>query len=338
MQRTLPFHSNLITFGIPVLLILSMVGLAYSSWFQSNPSELALGITFDLTLTIPIVYLILIWKKDIPKITAVPFYIAGLIVASYVIPTQHQQALSQIKQWVVPVVELGVFLFVVLKMRSLRIRFKAQQKTIPDFFSAMKEASMEILPGKVGSFFAMEISTFYYGFFNWKKPAIKANQFTYHKESGSVALLYVVMLLVVVETAIIHLLVEQWSDLAAWILTGISVYSGLQVFGMARSMDKRPISLEDDHIHLKYGILAEAAIQYDNIADVELSVKDLDEEDKSVRKLSPLGQLESHNVLIHLKEEDTIHGLYGMKKTCKTLALHVDDKDEFAKQLNELKG
>ena len=51
------------------------------------------------------------------------------------------------------------------------------------------------------------------------------------------------------------------------------------------------------------------------------------------RKLSPLGDFESHNVVIQLKNENTLNRLYGFKKTYKTIALHIDEKEQFKTRL-----
>ena len=89
-------HRNLITFGIPLFLILSVIVLANSSIFQLHPKELSIGITFDLILVIPAIYFLLIRKREIPKITTVPFFIAGIVIASFIIPKDFQFYLTQV--------------------------------------------------------------------------------------------------------------------------------------------------------------------------------------------------------------------------------------------------
>ena len=69
------------------------------------------------------------------------------------------------------------------------------------------------------------------------------------------------------------------------------------------------------------------------IDSIEISSKDV-ELNKETRKLSFLGELESHNVIIRLKNENTLIGLYGIKKKFKVLALYIDDKNEFKNQID----
>ena len=51
--------------------------------------------------------------------------------------------------------------------------------------------------------------------------------------------------------------------------------------------------------------MSEATIDLKDIESIEVSSKDI-ELNEDTRKLSFLGELESHNVVIHLKEENTL--------------------------------
>jgi hypothetical protein len=179
-----------------------------------------------------------------------------------------------------------------------------------------------------------EIAVFYYGFIHWKTIKLRPNEFSYHKDSGTVGLLMALVFLIAVETLAIHLLLEQWSIMAAWVLTVISMYSAIQIFGFSKSLLKRPIVITDHVLYLRYGILNETAI---NIEDIDLSTTDL-KPNSETRKLSVLGALEGHNVVITLKKENTLIGLYGIIKNYKVLALHIDDKQDFKATLDEMFG
>lgn len=328
MYRTMRFNHPLLAVGIPLLLMLSMVLLSQSDWFQQHPENLSVAITFDLLLTVPLVYLFLIWKRPIPKTTVVPFFIAGLVLGSYILPAGYQSYLDLAWQWVVPVVELAVFTLIALKARAVLHAYKAHGKGAMDFHTLIKQACGEVLPARVDKILAFEISVIYYGFVNWKERKLQANEFSYHKKTGTIAVLAILIGIIWIETAVIHLLLQRWSPLAAWILTVLSLYSGFQVFGMLRSLPKRPIRIEENALLLRYGIMSEATIPLNDIDAVVLSSKQQNF-DHTTRKLSPLGDLESHNVLIHLKNQTTLEGLYGFKKTCTTVALHIDEKERF---------
>jgi hypothetical protein len=86
---------------------------------------------------------------------------------------------------------------------------------------------------------------------------------------------------------------------------------------------------------LRYGLFSESTIQISSIKDLELSARSI-EADNTIKKLSPLRDFESHNVIIHLENEEVLFGLYGMKSTYQTIALHVDDKEQFAKEIKKV--
>lgn len=334
MNGTLNFQKNLTIFGIPLMLIAMMILLAKSSAFTANPDSLSIGITLDLLLTVPLVYVLLIRNTNIPKTTVVPFLILGMLVGYIVLPAQNQYYLDLFKSWVFPVVEISIISLVIYKVRQAIKRYQTNQNPSVDFFTTLKNTCSEILPKSAVMPVVTEIAVFYYGFIHWKKRTLNENEFSYHRESGAIGLLVAILFLVSVETFVFHVLLIKWSKIAAWILTFLSIYSGFQLFGFLKSMYKRPISIEHDRLYLRYGIMNETTIELVKIDSVEVSSKDI-EFNKETRSFSILGNLESHNVIIRLKEEHSISGLYGIKRNYTTLALHVDDKLRFAAEINK---
>jgi hypothetical protein len=334
MYKLVNQKDNLILFGVPCLIILAMVFIAKSSLFNLNPAVVSFGITFDLLLTTPLVYFLLIRKTTIPKFTVVTCFIAGLVIASFILPVENQYYLTLAKNWILPLIEASVLIMVIYQSRKAITFYKVNDALSPDFFTAVKNACLQILPAKAAIPLATEVSIFYYGFLNWKKTVPRKNEFTYHKDTATVALLISILFLIALEAAITHLLVAKWNPTVAWILTALSMYSAIQIVGVLKSIAKRPISIREGKLILYYGILSEAIIDLKDIIAVEISTKPWKDGNK-ITKLSPLGELESHNVIIRLKNEHTMTGFYGIKKKFKTLALHVDHKEAFKAQIEE---
>ena len=294
-----------------------------------------LAISLDLLLTVPVVYFLLIRKTGIPKVTVVPFLILSTVVASFILPTTHQVYIDLFKTWGIPVIEIAVLTFITLKVRFLVRRYHDSKEQASDFFTALKEACSEIIPPKLVPLFASEVSVIYYGFISWRRRLLRSNEFSYHKRSGTQALLGAAVVIIGIETVALHLLLAQVSALGAWILTGLSVYTALQVFGVAKSLARRPIVCMEDRLIVRYGILNECEIAFEDIESVELSKRSVTL-DKSITKLSPLGDMERHNLIIRLKNENTLTGLYGVKKRFRRLALHVDDDLGFKTQVDAM--
>ena len=328
MAKIITLQRQLISFGIPVLMMGTLAFITKSTLFNLKDNVLAFGITVDLLLTIPFVYFLLIRKTNIPSITIVPFFIFGIIVASILVPKENQYFLNLIKTWVLPLLETTILILVIYKIRKAVKHYKKNTVLTHDFFTALKNVCSEILPKKAVMPFAIEIAVFYYGFIYWKKLLPKENEFTYHKKSGTVTLLIAILFIVAIEASVIHVLLVIWSSVAAWIMTILSLYSAIQIFGFLKSIIKRPISIEGDKLNLRYGILSEAIIDIKDIESIEVTTKSV-EFNKETRKLSPFGDLESHNVIIKFNKEQTLIGFYGIRKEFKTLALHVDNNAEF---------
>lgn len=331
MNRTLNINRNLITFGIPLSLLGILILLMKSSFLAEN-EPLNLAITADLLLTVPLVYFLLIRKTEIPNTTVVPIMIVGLLIGSYFLPKESQTYLTIFKTWALPVIEISILTFVVIKVRSAIKKYKGLKRSASDFFNALKSTCYEILPKRLVLPFATEVAVFYYGFINWKTIVINENEFTYHKKSGTPALFGAFILIIGIETFAFHFLLARWSLIAAWVLTTLSVYTAIQIFGFAKSLSKRPISINQNSLTLKYGILNEVEIPFSYIGKIELSRKSLDK-DVLTKTLSPLGEIESHNVIIHLKKENELVGLYGMKKKFKVIGLHIDEPKEFKEKI-----
>lgn len=335
MNNTTTLQRNLIIFGIPLMIVCLMVLIANSSIFQNNANAVAIGITFDLVLTVPLVYFLLIRKTNIPVTTVVPFLILGIVVCSIILPPENQYYLNLFKTWALPVLELSIVSYIVYNIRKAVKQFKLNKDQSFDFFTTLKTTCSEILPKGLVMPFVTEIAVFYYGFIYWKKRTLRENEFSYHKESGTITLLIAIIFIVGIETVTVHVLLSKWSIIAAWIFTFLSIYSGIQIFGFLKSMLKRPISVEGNKVNLRYGIMSETTINIEDIVSVEITSKDF-EKSKENRKLSILGELESHNMVIRLKNENTLTGLYGVKRTYKNLAIYVDDKQEFKNRIGGL--
>lgn len=315
------------------MLLLVLVLLMTSSYLNGNDT-LSLAITTDLLLTVPLVYFFTIRKTKIPKTTVIPVMILGLAIGYYFLPAENHNYLDLFKSYALPFVELFVLTFVVLKVRKTVKTYQRLKTATPDFFDTLKRVCSELFPKRMVPFIALEISIFYYGFINWKKRTLSSNEFSYHKKSTTQSLMIALIMIIGIETVWLHIVLTKWNPIVAWILTGLSVYSAFQVFGFARALSKRPITLDENALNLRYSIMSETQIPYADIESVELSKSDL-EKDKLTRTLSPLGELESHNVIIRLKKENTLSGLYGSKKPFTTLGLHIDEANTFKEKLEK---
>ena len=317
-------------FGVPLLMILGITCLTFLPIFASQ--NLSYAITLDLIFTVPIVYYLLIRKTEIPKGTAVTFLILGVVIAYYIIPQEHQTIINFAKQFLIPVLEISIFTFVTLRIRKVYKNFQGAKEDAPDFMSTLRVAVSEVLPKKVVEPFVLEIAMIYYCFFAWKKPILPNNAFTYHKKSALALIFGVFIGLILVETFAFHILVERWNPTIAWIGTSLSIYSLVQIIGITKSASRRPIILNDEKAILRFGMMSETEVAYDEIERVELSQRTISN-NPLAKKLGT--ELNSHNVVIYLKKENILHGLFGIKSNFNILSLFVDDHKKFKEEIEQ---
>lgn len=335
MTNTFQINRTWISLVIPFLIILILVLLSKSTFLADYPSIGSFAITFDLLITAPFIYYFLIRKSKIPVTTVVPILIVGLIVGTYIIPIENQHYLNLFKIWGLPIIELLVLTFIIIKVKRSINTYKQKKQGKTDFYATLNETCSELIPQKLVPFFATEIAIFYYGFLNWKKHFPKPNEFTYHKNSGTTSLIAAIIFIVLIESFVLHILIAKWSNVAAWILSALSIYTAVQLFGFLKSLSQRPITISNDNLIIRYGILAETEIRLQDIDFIELSTSDL-KLDNLTKKLSTFGELESHNVILKLKREYSLLGLYGIRKKFTNLALYLDKKEEFKSKIEAI--
>lgn len=316
----------LLIFSIPALMLLTAVYLGLGlQKFGQDAQLMSRAITIDLILTTPLVYFLLIRKKSIPKFTVVPFFIGGIVIASIILPPSYQDLLSVVKIWVLPMVELIIFSLVLRKIIHLRREFKSLRSERLDFLTALRQSTKALLPPRIASIFTMEIGLFYFTFFHWKKAVYRPNEFSYHKKTGILGVLAVLLLVATIELFSVHLLLHHSYPTLAWVLSIISLYGLIQLIGLMKSIPHTPIQIGADAVTIRMGLFQEAVIPFEALDSVELTMADYPKEDSSYQKITPF----DHNCIIHLKTDQTLLSFFGVKKSFRHLVLAVDDLTGF---------
>lgn len=334
MLKRTNLQSNLVVFGIPLLMILSLIVLMKSSFFIPKLSSYIL---IDLLITIPLVYYLLVRKKRIANKTVITVAFLGLAVASIFLPEENQGLVSQLRMFLVSLVEIFLVTYIVIKGRKAVIKIKAFRDYSLDFFDILQQVCNEVLPKGISNLFAAEVSVIYYGLLNWKKRKLKENEFSYHKEGTANSVILGFLLVVFVEIFATHGMIQGGNKRGSIILAILSTYTALQVIAVLRSLAKRPIFIDvkKQQVVLKFGILAKAIIPFTQINEIQVSTKELTEK-SSIKYFSPLGSSVGHNIVLHLKEELIFESFYGFKKQAKSLAVFVDKKNEFKNSIENI--
>lgn len=317
------------TFIIATSLIIVLTG-----WANKYP-ELYTGVTYDLMLFSPLCFYFISGRKA-PKFLIGLFVSAGVITAYFLLPDSQKLHFNLIRFVFLPLVEIAILGSVIYfswkTIRGLRNETKA---TNPDYYSVFQNTGVTVLQSeRAGKIFGSELAMFYYFFSGWKTQPISADAFAHDKNSGSLALFWVVVLILMGETLALHLMLHTWSAVAAWIFTGLSIYTVVMILAHINAYKNRPHELGANELILRNGIFGTLRIPYGEIAEVTLTSKDPVVKTKKIYKMAILGEMESHNVIVTLKNDLHASLIYGISKTCDTVLFDVDNSKVFKARLD----
>lgn len=332
----LPFTTTRpwLVFGIPTAVLCTSLFILLSGWAKHNPMLYA-GVTYDLVLTLPLSLYFLSGRK-LPKMHFGLLVGFGMLICWLCIPVAHQFHLSLLRFTVIPLLELLTLVGLILFARNIRKELRKSGKTATDHLQLFKWSGQSVTGNKaLAQFLGTELAMCYYALGLWRKRSVQSLEYTYYRDSGIVALLWALVFLVGIETAAVHLIVERYSVVAAWILTALSIYSVLFLLAHIKAVKHRPHSLEPDHLMLRNGMFGTAVIPYEAIASVELTSAEPAESTQTILRFVPFGGKENHSVVLQLKETVEVETIYGFRKKCDVLLLQIDDKHAFLTALHE---
>lgn len=270
-----------------------------SQAFASNPDVAAWGVTFDLTITLPLLYWFFVVRGGKARpLTIVPVFLLGTLIATRLIPADQQQFVHQIKWLIVPVAELLLIVSVVRSGAN----------------------------GLVANVVRSEISMFYYAFFGWKQqPEPRERAFTVHERSGWGTILIGIFVLIAAEGVAMHLFLARWKPMAAWGWTGLDLWAVIWLLGDYHGLRLRRSWIDDDALHIRYGLRWTVTIPREQILSVDQIRNESEWKRKDVLKMA---MLDEPRWLITLREPIVAQGMAGIRKTIRAVAI-LPDRDDW---------
>jgi hypothetical protein len=322
----------LIALGIPSLIFFCAYLISFTAKFKVHQVILSNAMLVDMLVLAPLIYFLAIRKSSVSNLTVIRIFLVGLMVACLILNSQTNPFLHVLKIWVSPLIEFGFIFFIVSKFYIANKRVKVNHPQI-DFLTHCRALMLEVIGNeKFGNLISAEIATFYYAFIAKKDKDIDyKTKFTAYKESGISAVLWAFMMIILVETTGLHFLLILWSKTFAWMLSGLSLYTVIQLFAHFRALKARPITIHTDALEIHHGLSGDAYISFENIESFEMTKKI--PLNRNVVSLMLIKKLEEHNMVVYLKKPIEVNKLLGMKKTTDTVLFCVDQVEDFAKAL-----
>ena len=281
---------------------------------------LAWGVTFDLTITLPLAYwFFVVRRKKAGVLTIAPVFLAGTAIASYVGQPQFVQQLGRVAVPFAEVLLAGALVRRILAARKESRKFAGPYERI--HFAARTLAG----EGRVADVIASEVAMLYYAFFGWraKVEETRGTAITFHEQSGWSSVVACILLLIAAEGIGMHLLLARWNSIAAWGWTFLDVWGAIWLIGDAHALRLRRSSLDDETLHVRLGLRWNVSIPLSLIASVE-EIRGEWTRKKDVLKVA---MLDEPRWLITLREPVVAHGLAGLRKEIRALAVRPDQEE-----------
>ncbi len=305
--------------------------LVASPLFLRAPDVGAAAVTFDLLVTVPFFFwLLVIRRTKLPWISLVPVVLLGLLAASYVLPDDRQKYLDLAEIAVAPA-EIALLAYAVFRVR----RFLGRGlEPGGDVLAVIRAVMQEMIPvRRVADVAAAEVALVWYALLSWRaQPEMAPGDvaFTAHQASGLGGMVGALVVGCLVEGVGVHLLVARGSEAAAWALTALTAYLIMWIVGLARSVALRPTTIGRDGLRVRVGVLWEMTIPFDRITAVTANSVE-----PSGRDTLKVALLTSPRLSIDLAEPMEATGLYGQRKRgILKVALYVDRPKELAAALH----
>ncbi|HVU54246.1 MAG TPA: hypothetical protein VHD83_04290 [Puia sp.] len=323
--------------GLPLLVMLICIIIVFSPLFALNSVRLSTAITLDLTVTAPLLYFLVIRRTSVSRMTVIRVFVAGVLVAGLLLGGRSS-LLHGIKTWISPVIE-GVVVGVVI----WKIRVSRRQAGSVDMLTRLRAVMAGVLGSeRLGDVLGSELAVFYYAVAGGPAKAGSLDtlsgpgdrvggEFSYARASGAAPVLGVFLMAMLAEGVGLHFLIARWSVVAAWVLTGLSAYTMLQLYAHMRAMRARPIQMKDGKLYLRNGLAADVCIEINAIEEITLTTRMVRGEE--VLKLALFGALEGHTVRVRLCQPVTVVRMFGIRRRASVLLFAVDKPEELLKAI-----
>lgn len=291
--------------------------LVHSGQFERHADLLTAGAAADLLGVVTLAYWLLVVRRGIASTrTILTVFALSLLGTRLLLPASAVSRLELMRLAMAPV-EIGIIAWVIVKLR------RPPSSGSDDLAGRIESVCAAILPNTLAArFTASELATAAYAFIPAPLPDDGENDttFTVAPLLGK-PMIWALVGLVLVETIPVHVLIERWSVRAAWVVTGLTLYSAILIVGHVRLVTIRKCELLSDSLILRVGLRCNAALP---IAEIE-SVKPLAWRDAAMlaRSVMNAAKPQNANVLVTLKRPLRVSGIMGTERTVSQIALRL---------------
>ncbi|MFM9996934.1 MAG: hypothetical protein ACKVU4_14175 [Phycisphaerales bacterium] len=324
LARRLFQSSGWLFLAFAAALLAACWAITASSVFSSSPSVLGAAVTLDMLFVVPLAYWALVVRPGLaPARTLIPIAALSILAASALVPGPPTGVLAWARYLIAPA-EIGLLLYIVWTVRRVLAERGASSVSDP------VEVATAALERALGNSFAAgliasEFAVFYYALASWGRRGHVPPGASGFPPARAATVLAVLAPIVVIETVGVHLLVSRWSVGAAWILTALSAYTVLWVFGDFRAMVLRPTLVTGDEVVVRVGLRCSLRAPL-GLIERAASANWRDGERSAPGHLN-MAAPDHPNILIEFRAPVTAQRIFGVRTSVRSVGLRLQDPD-----------
>lgn len=105
-------------------------------------------------------------------------------------------------------------------------------------------------------------------------PSDHLQEFRHYRHSGEQQFQVVIYLILLIEIPLVHLLLDHFSPIAAWIVTGVTVLLALWIAGVFAAARQRLSWIGTHELYVSDGLFTEFTVFRSNVASLTLTLAD----------------------------------------------------------------
>ena len=314
---------------LALALVAAEAGVVRSDAYARAPELISGAVVFDLLLTLPALFwLMLVRTRRARPQTTLAALAGGALVVGVLLP--EPPAFLNLLRVAPAAVEVGLLAWGALRMRAFVRALHRHRANSDDLLESVRLA-LDETPGvpPLLAGIAAELTALWYGLCAFRTPTPAGpNRFAYHE--SFVALLVLGFVATPAEGLVVHVLLNGWSPLAAWIATALHVYGLVWLIAFYQGARLRPVTVTDDTLLVRWSLLWTAEVPRARI----LTATALKERPGTLPKTTlDLARLGDRYTLVELDTPITLHGPLGLRRTGDALLLAVEDGPRLAATL-----
>lgn len=315
--------------GLAIGVVLAIWATVLSLAFATRAPVVAAAAAFDLTVTAGLaMYLLAVRRGHLPRWTLTLTIALGALAGRLLLAKLGGD--TRIILAALLAFEAVALTLVIVRIGRARRAWRVARTGGAGRAEALERALAATgMPSLMRHALASELHIIGSAFAGWRTPRRAPGLFTSHRTGGWPLLAGTFIGLTLVETPLVHLaLVAFGHPIAAWILTGLSLYSVAWLVGDLHALRHGGIALTESALELRLGARWRGTIPRSAIVRVER----VTEAPNRGVDFSILGA----NVLVTLAAPHEVRGLFGRRRVVDVLALSIDEPDRFMRDASAL--